>query len=161
MNLRNCAKFAKRWNLIAVFESLFDLNILANFDEASEIYKIVFDEAKAAEIIQIQIEPQPKILVKQISKISDAALFFILYFSKINGVVKIAMDPANDEYSIYEHVSLQPQISSTTRLNSKIFKIFELGLWNLLQKSFKMIPNSNQFPGTSNVHFLSSLFSLY
>ena len=107
MNLRNCAKFAKRWNLNAVFESLFELNILSNFDEASEIYKIVFEEAKAAERIQIQIEPQPKILVKQIPKISDAALFFILYFSKINGIVKIAMDPANDEYSIYEHVSLE------------------------------------------------------
>lgn len=105
MNLRNCAKFAKRWNLNGVFESLFELNILANFDEACEIYKIIFDEAKAAEIIQIQIEPQPKILIKHIPKISDAALFFILYFSKINGIVKIAIDPANDEYSIYEHVS--------------------------------------------------------
>ena len=111
MNLRNCAKFAKRWNLNAVFESLFELNILANFDEAREIYKIVFDEAKASEIIQIRIDPQPKILIKQIPKISDAALFFILYFSKINGIVKIAMDPANDEYSIYEHVSLKPQKS--------------------------------------------------
>ena len=108
MNLRNCAKFAKRWNLNGVFESLFELNILANFDEACEIYKIIFDEAKAAEIIQIQIEPQPKILIKHIPKISDAALFFILYFSKINGIVKIAIDPANDEYSIYEHVSLEP-----------------------------------------------------
>ena len=105
MNLRNCAKFAKRWNLNAVFESLFELNMLPNFDEACEIYKIIFDEAKAAEIIQIQIEPQPKILIKHIPKISDAALFFILYFSKINGIVKIAIDPANDEYSIYEHVS--------------------------------------------------------
>jgi len=106
MNLRNCAKFAKRWNLNAVFESLFELNLLSSFDEASEIYKIIFEEAKAAEIIHIQIEPQPKILIKNIPKISDAALFFILYFSKINGVVKIAMDPANDEYSIYEHLVL-------------------------------------------------------
>ena len=105
MNLRNCAKFAKRWNLNAVFESLFELNNLSSFDEASEIYKIIFEEAKAAKIIHIQIEPQPKILIKNIPKISDAALFFILYFSKINGIVKIAMDPANDEYSIYEHVS--------------------------------------------------------
>ena len=111
MNLRNCAKFAKRWNLNAVFESLFELNMLPNFDEACEIYKIIFDEAKAAEVIQIQIEPQPKILIKHIPKISDAALFFILYFSKINGIVKIAIDPANDEYSIYEHVSLEPQKS--------------------------------------------------
>ena len=105
MNLRNCAKFAKRWKLNAVFGSLFQLNILKNLDESTEIYKIIYDEALAADVIQIQMEPQPNIVIKSISKISDAALFFILYLSKIDGIVKISMDPANDEYSIYEHVS--------------------------------------------------------
>ena len=105
MNLRNCAKFAKRWKLDAVFESLFGLNYLKNFEESIEIFKIVYDEAQAADVIQIQTKPGPKIVIKSISRISDEALFFILYFSKIDGNVNIVMDPANDEYSIYEHVS--------------------------------------------------------
>ena len=105
MNLRNCAKFAKRWKLNAVFESLFELNYLKNFEESIEIFKIIYDEAQAADVIQIQTKPEPKIVIKLIPKLSDEALFFILYFSKIDGNVKIVMDPANDEYSIYEHVS--------------------------------------------------------
>ena len=105
MNLRNCAKFAKRWKLNAVFESLFELNYLKNFEESIEIFKIIYDEAQAADVIQIQTKPESKIVIKLIPKLSDEALFFILYFSKIDGNVKIVMDPANDEYSIYEHVS--------------------------------------------------------
>jgi len=120
MNLRNCAKFAKRWKLNAVFGSLFQLNILKNLDESTEIYKIIYDEALAADVIQIQMEPQPNIVIKSISKISDAALFFILYLSKIDGIVKISMDPANDEYSIYEHLVLMGLMGTETDSGCKI-----------------------------------------